>query len=428
MLGDIKKRLSNVIDKTKYGLPSNYRIAPGSNTNEEFVSKDPSPPLSEAKDPSNAIDMPKDVSAIELSDDKYLENEEFMQKADIALTKFEVFDTVMEPIIKRVQTRQSIPKKNDIKQPKDSYGSPFINEKINNIATVNNRTHPGVAVNTIRGIGDNLIDKSLKSSDYDIQTVTTKIFQSHDPVNRPNEPQNGLYQTKSLVTQKSDPVPVSKYRPLEAITSRQLITQKARHTHISSIRSIINNYKRPIERRELRNFTFIQTTRPLVDETQAQKKALDAEKMVATLRIELAQKESEIVSLNNVIKSHRSEIDVLKEDLSITKFESVSAISNYRRAAERVDELKTQIDAARLRLQMTSDKLGQLIDYLYRVNNPEHLNVLEDILGTRSRSDLDDIYKKYENLKNKMGEVTDLIYMAKDKALVDKLEALERPK
>jgi len=121
------------------------------------------------------------------------------------------------------------------------------------------------------------------------------------------------------------------------------------------------------------------------------------------------------------IDRYKNENNELNEELNVIKFERDSAITNYSKASKKIQELYKEIDDLQLRVQKTSTRFGQLIDYLYRLDDPRHLVELENIIGTDDKRILDDIHVKAGTIKHQLAEVIDIVYLSKDKGLIDKV-------
>lgn len=384
------------------------------------------------KEVSNILDVPKDVSAIEPDDNNEYENyHKNISNGPVKITKsnYEICDAMLEPIeqkdnfkaIKNYNTFTNEPQ--TIFVQKAIFGDEK-EERKNGKITQNNQIE---TTKPQKLTTDTLFNKSIKSSDYEIQNFSNGVIQKQSDTKKPDT--NHHYSDSNTILTHNTPQIAQNKRPqLYTTEAKRLIGQKTRNYAVSVSKPIVNNFKKQKAHKETKNYNFTQQHKISNDTANPQVQIFALEETVSNLKEQLFRKESEIAFLNNTIKNSKKEVENLKEEVSVSKFEGSYAITNHRKAAERIDELNSQLDAARLRLQTTSEKFGKLIDYIYRLNNPEYLNVLEDIVGGKNRTDLEDVYKKYENLKRKMAEMTDLMYMSRDRTLIDKVEEINKLK
>lgn len=267
----------------------------------------------------------------------------------------------------------------------------------------------------------NLLDKS-KSSDYELQPVKVNFTQK----NNRDEAEGAI--ERSQTKTETTAIPARERAPYQQAETRRFVNQKAKHNTNVPPKLILRQLKRPVVIAEARSYHYTQKHREDSKEADTNKRLAEAEETVRALREELARKDTEAIVTNNNVATGKREFELIKDELARTRLENANVISSNRKAADRVDELNSQLDAARLRLQSTSDKFGRLIDYIYRLNDEKHLKVLEDIVGGKGRTDLDDVYRKNEDLKRKLADMTDLMYMSRDRTLIEKLEELHKRK
>lgn len=133
---------------------------------------------------------------------------------------------------------------------------------------------------------------------------------------------------------------------------------------------------------------------------------------------------NEMKFLSLSIERLKKEISELNEDLNVSKFERDNAIAHYNKASMKIQDLHREVDGLQNKLQKTSSQFGELIDYLYRLNDNNHIQALEEIIGTESKQDLDDIRSKYASLTKQLAEVIDTVYLSRDKGLIDRINSI----
>lgn len=302
-----------------------------------------------------------------------------------------------------------------------SYGKPGKTPLTNDYSP--DREQEATNSKPVRPQKNHILDKSTKSSDYELQATNTNVVQRKQP-----EPEQPKPKPVTL-TDDAPGLPTQRARPaFQQTEARRVLNQRAFNTAISVTRSILSNFKRPTANKQAKNFDFTQKRKDNARELDAAKNLAEAEETVRALKEDLFRRDAEVAALNNSMRDDKLRIEALKDELAKARAENVNAVSSNRKAVDRIEELNSQLDAARLRLQTTSDKFGKMIDFIYRANNPQYLAVLEDIVGNKGRNDLDDVYKKYEALKRRMADVTDLMYMSRDRTLIDKLEEINKNK
>lgn len=443
ILNDIRKRIDVMQDKIRHTEPKNYTTSHNRMYNGHRSPSDITPPVYGLKEESHILDVPKDVSAIELktdNDNNIYMNKPYMEPERNTKSNYKAYDALFEPMAKNETTApktDNLPKTESHIAPSKKTIIPDVpipfsyknedNRNEKDTFNMNVNSIPStVDIKPEKSNNNYLFDKSMKSSDYEVQSVTTNIIQKKTKDEVVIDRMPGYSQAITVVGLDLQPVPPKQRPHLQTTEAKRMVVQRTHNYTISLTRSILSNFKKHRTIKQAKNYNYTQKQKPIVNEPDIHKRCNDAEETTRKLREDLFRKDSEMASLTNTINNSKKEIENLKEELNIAKFEGSSAVSNYRRAAERIDELNAQLDAARLRLQSTSDKFGKLIDYIYRLNNPNYLTVLEDIVGGKGRNDLDDVYKKYDNLKRNMAEVTDLMYMSRDRTLIDKLEEINK--
>lgn len=131
------------------------------------------------------------------------------------------------------------------------------------------------------------------------------------------------------------------------------------------------------------------------------------------------QFQNEMRFLNMNVDRLKKEIGELNEDLENIKFERNNAISNYNRASKKIQELSKDYENLQLRLMRTSSQFGQLIDYLYNLEDPRHITQLENIIGNAEKLDSEDLHVRLNFLRKQFSDVINLINSSKDKHLIE---------
>ena len=131
------------------------------------------------------------------------------------------------------------------------------------------------------------------------------------------------------------------------------------------------------------------------------------------------QFQNEMRFLNMNVDRLKKEIGELNEDLENIKFERNNAISNYNRASKKIQELSKDYESLQLRLMRTSSQFGQLIDYLYNLEDPRHITQLENIIGNTEKLDSEDLHVRLNFLRKQFSDVINLINNSKDKHLIE---------
>ena len=124
----------------------------------------------------------------------------------------------------------------------------------------------------------------------------------------------------------------------------------------------------------------------------------------------------------------KNEIAELNEELNIIRFERDNAITNYNKAARNIQGLNKEVDNLHNKIQKSSSRFGQLIDYLYRLNDPKHIEVLETIIGADEKHALDDLQTRVNETTKRLTDIIDLVYLSKDEELIDKLNSIIKKK
>ena len=197
---------------------------------------------------------------------------------------------------------------------------------------------------------------------------------------------------------------------LDVNESRVIVSQrKQRQTYKLSTQNIINQEK---------------TLRPSFKTSSELSESQTDE--INSLKEEKLRGKNEMKFLSMSINKLKRDIAELNEEVDVSKFERDNAITNYNKAAMKIQELHREVDRMQNKLQRSSSQLGQLIDYLYRLNDPKHIEELEQIIGTEEKQAIESVQAKADATSRQLAEVMDLIYLSKDKELIEKVSTIRR--
>ena len=432
ILDELKRKTEKLKDRLKFSEPKQY-TEKSEQLYKAYLSPDNLKPSVETRElESQVVGDSKDVSVIR--SENGIQNESFYRKTQIEPEKimkanYEVRDAHIEPIAVKDEARHRSHNRNVIDNLYVTFSQKTVEHK--------GRNDPNVIITQPNIVSTNHnsdtyteenVEKVANKTDHQYQGVANGLIQK-----QPQELVSFDADRKQVIPKQSslqadNQAPNTKRQPFQSTETHKLISQRLRRYTMSNSQSILKYSKKWMAKNLTSNYKYTQPIQEKTTESESQDQLKQKTEMISNLQHELNQKDKEMETLKASIESQNEEIQRLKDQVETVTLEKSNAISDYRKAAERVDELNGQLDAARYRLQTTSDKFGKLIDYLYRMNNSDYLNVLEEIVGVKGRNDLDDVYKKYEGLKRKMAEITDLVYMSKDRSLIDKLEQLEENK
>lgn len=215
-------------------------------------------------------------------------------------------------------------------------------------------------------------------------------------------------------------------REYEVQRANNFIKTKPKTIGMSRTAVIIKQNKVKKQTLQISSKPLFNNQKRVVDDGELQNKVLKAESEADNFRFELEQKEVEIQKMKELLAQADNSVANIKEQLKSSRLNASNALTNYRNSKNRAEELSFQLDSMRDKLQISSERFGKIVDYIYRLNSAEHLEVLEGIIGQTELTNLNDIYKKYENLNKKQSDLMTLVYMTNDQDLIDKLEEIEK--
>ena len=172
------------------------------------------------------------------------------------------------------------------------------------------------------------------------------------------------------------------------------------------------------------NYTYVQQRAPRSStKTISNNSQNDTDEMNELKENKLrAKNEMKFLSMN--IEQLKKEISDLQDELRVHKFDRDNAITNFNQASKKIQEQNAHIEGLQRKLQKTSSQFGEIIDYLYRLNNQKYIEQLESIIGTDDRKLMEETHWKIGLLHKKLAEVMEAVSASKDKKLLERVNAV----